>query len=89
MENNFCAIVFIGTGSSWAWGSDKIKTAKRAAKVCKSDWKGIYQFKPKHEFKVCVYDMANHEGWYASHDGVFDQDTNEKIPLLEVVNVVA
>jgi len=31
--------------------------------------------------------MKNHNGWYADYEGVFDTDTHEKIPLLQVEKV--
>lgn len=88
-DKDFCAIVFIGGGSSWAWAPSKEEAATKAAKQCKRDWKTLYQFKRKHEFKVCVYDMKDHDGWYADYRGVFDSKTKQEIPLLEVVEVTA
>ena len=84
---DYCGIVFIGGGSSWAYADSPEKAAEKAAKFCKSDWKSLFKFKRKQEFSVCVYDMKAHEGWYATGGGVYDQDTKEEIPLLEVISV--
>ena len=88
-SKRFCGIVFIGGGSSWAYAESPDKAAAAAAKTCKKDWKTLFEFEFKQELKVCVYDMKQHEGWYADHSGVFDQDTHEKIPMLEVMTVTA
>jgi len=88
MENkDFCGIVFIGAGSSWAYDNSPEGAAKKAGRQCKRDWRGLFKFKRKQELKVCIYDMKNHNGWYADYEGVFDTDTHEKIPLLQVEKV--
>jgi len=88
METRFCGIVFIGGGSSWAWGTTPEEASLKAAKLCKRDWKSYFKFKRKQEFNVSIYDMTKHEGWYADYRGVFDTDTNEQIPLMRVDKVV-
>jgi len=84
---DFCGIVFIGGGSSWAYAATPEEAAALAAKQCKRDWKHIYTFKRKQELKVCIYDMREHDGWYADYTGVHDKETNEVIPMLRVETV--
>lgn len=86
-DKDYCGIVFIATGSSWAWAKTPEEAAINAAKQAKRDWKTYFKFKRKEEFKVCLYDMKDHEGWYADHRGVFDTDTKAEIPLLRVDTV--
>jgi hypothetical protein len=89
MTVRYCSIVFVpGGGSSWAWASTPEEASQKAAKVCKRDWNRHFKFKRKHEFDVCVYDMENHEGWYANYEGVFDTNTKEEIPLMRVDKIV-
>lgn len=87
MSKDYCGIVFIGGGSSWAWADTKEAAALNAAKQCKKDWKSLYDFKKEQEFKVCVYAMKDREGWYADYRGVMDDKTHEVIPILAVVTV--
>ena len=86
-EFDFCGIVFIGGGSSWVYASSPEDAATKAAKQCKRDWKSLFEFERQHEFKVCIYDMKEHNGWYADHRGVFDKETNKEIPLMRVDSV--
>jgi hypothetical protein len=89
-SKDYCGIVFIGAGgSAWAWAATPEEAAQQAAKECKRSWKHFYKFKRKQEFKVCIYDMTQHEGWYADYRGVFDQDTKELIELHSVITAVA
>lgn len=86
-KQDYCGIVFIGGGSSHAWAATPEAAAQQAAKTCKQDWSGLFKFKKRQEFKVCVYDMRKHSGWYADHSGVYSSDTNKKLPLLELKKV--
>lgn len=84
----YCAIVFIGHGTSWCWGPNPQDAAKRAARFAKDDWKTLYKFAPKQEFTVLVYDMAEHDGWFANGvDCVFDSKTRERIPCHQSIKV--
>lgn len=83
----FCAIVFIGLGSSWMWGADPGTAAKKAAKFAKEDWGRLYKFERKQEFAVHVYDMADHDGWHAAGGVVRDSKTNEPIEIHSVHHV--
>ena len=84
---DYCGICFIGGGSSWAYAATPQEAAIKAAKQCKRDWKTLYKFNRKHELEVCIYDMKKHDGWYADHRGVFDSESKQEIPLLEVLTV--
>lgn len=84
---DYCGIVFISGGSSWHYGASPDEAATQAAKTCKRDWKHLFKFKRKQEFSVCIYDTSKCEGWYAHSGQVFDRDTKEELPLLEVINV--
>lgn len=87
-EKSYCGIIFIGGGSSWAWGSTPEQVANDAAKICKRDWKGFFNFEKGKTLKVNIYDMVGHNGWYADERGVFDEDTNELIKRHSVIDVV-
>lgn len=73
----YCGIVFIGGGSSWAWADTPEKAAKNAAKQCKKDWGRYFEF--TEPINVNVYDMRDHDGWEADHRGVVDSTTGEKL----------
>ena len=88
-SKDYCGIVFIGSsGASWEYASTPEEAAKRAAKRTKTDWKSLFEFKPKHELKVVLLDMKNHDGWYADHRGIFDSDTHKMIEPIGVKSVV-
>lgn len=84
----YCAIVFIGCGSSWLWGGDPDEVVRGAARIAKSDWSTLYKFKRRHEFTVCLVDMAGREGWYATDGAIYDRDTKERLTP-EVRKVIA
>lgn len=86
-DKDYCAIVFIAGGSSWAYAGTPEEAATKAAKQCKRDWRHIVTFKRKQELKVCIYDMTQHDGWYADYHGVHDKETKEVIPMLRVDSV--
>jgi len=88
-DKRYCAIVFIGGGSSWAWGAGPPdEVAKRAAKLAKSDWSALFKFEKKQPFRVVVFDMKDHSGWYADAPGqVKSRDTNERLTPVATVNV--
>lgn len=87
MANNFCGIVFINGGSSWAYADTPETAATKAALQCKRDWSTLIDFSQSRELKVCIYEMTNHDGWYADHNGVHDDKTDQSIPLLRVERV--
>lgn len=87
MSREFCGIVFIGGGTSWAYADTKADAAIAAAKRAKSDWKSMFTFKKTEMFKVNIFDTANSDGWYADYRGVFDDTTKEPLPLVEVMEV--
>lgn len=87
MSQDFCGIVFIGGGSSWAYSGSIEEAAKLAAKIAKKDWKSIFKFKRKQEFTVNVYDCTNTNGWYADYRGVFKSGTQDPLPFVEQVKV--
>lgn len=77
-NKDYCGIVFIGGGSSWAWGATPEDCAKSAAKQCRNDW-GRYFDIPAGKIKVNVYDMRGRDGWEADDRGVVDSSTGEKL----------
>lgn len=80
---DYLAIVFVLTGSSWAMGPDMDKAVKDARSRAKATWKGYVKWKGKPW--VHVYDITDSDGWYATNEGMFDDKTGEKIPLLKTV----
>ena len=85
--SNYCGIVFVGGGSSWAYNSDRDEAVKRAVKQAKRDWKDYHSFGKT--IKVVLIDMTNRNGWYADHSGIFESETKEEITDFEVVTVQA
>jgi hypothetical protein len=83
-EKDYCGIVFICGGSSWAWASTPEDAAIKAAKCAKRDWKAYFKFKRQQDFNVVVLDMRNRNGWFADHRGIFDTDTKTLIPDEEI-----
>jgi hypothetical protein len=86
-NQDFCGIVFIGGGSSWHYAATKEEAAQKAAKQAKSDWKTLFKFKRKQEFKVAVYDTSKCDGWWADYSGVYPMGSNDPLPLVERVTV--
>lgn len=86
-SKDLCAIVFIGGGSSWAWGGDKTEAANRAVRICRSDWKHLYKFKKGATVAVTILDMKNRNGWYADHRGIFDDTTHKQIQPMEIIKI--
>ena len=84
MKKNYCGIVFLGGGSSWAWGEDIKETAKAAAKKARKDWRHFFNI-PENGITVRVFDMTDHDGWYADCSGVFNDKTDELIKVHEVI----
>ena len=85
-DKDYCGIIFIGGGSTHAYGPTPQAAAEKAAEWCKRDWKTLFAFKKQEEFKVCVYDMKLHDGWYADCcAGVMDDKTHEPIPIQEMI----
>ena len=84
---NYCGIVFVGGGSSWAYNSNKEEAVKRAVKQVKKDWKDLHSFGDT--IKVVLIDMTNRNGWYADHNGIFEYDTKKEITDFEVLTVEA
>lgn len=87
-EYDYCGIIYIGGGSSWAYGATPKEAAVKAAKTCKSDWKSVFKFDKHQEFTVCIYDMKEHDGWYAQMGGVYDKETKAEIPLVKTIEVI-
>lgn len=88
-DTDYCGIVLIGGGSSWAWGSTPLEAATMAAKRAKRDWKAFFEFKRQHEFTVNVLDMREHKGWYCDYRGFFDPDSKEQIEVLSIEKIMA
>lgn len=87
-SHDYCGIVFIGGGSSWAYGSTPDEAAKKAAKICKADWGRHFDIKRGQKMPVNVYDMKKHDGWVAdTMHGVIDPDTKERIERVDVITV--
>jgi hypothetical protein len=85
--SNYCGIVFVGGGSSWAYNSNRDEAVKRAVKQAKRDWKDYHSF--GETIKVVLIDMTNRNGWYADYSGIFEYETKEEITDFEVVTVQA
>lgn len=85
--SNYCGIVFVGGGSSWAYNSNRDEAVKRAVKQAKRDWKDYHSF--GETIKVVLIDMTNRNGWYADYSGIFESETQEEITDFEVVTVQA
>ncbi len=84
-DKSYCGIIFVGTGSTWHWGSTPEEAAKETAKWARKDWGAWYKF-PK-TLKIMILDMRERNGWYADHRGIFDKDTNEEIEVMKVIEV--
>lgn len=85
----YCAIMFVGCGSTHHYGKTPVQAARLAVKQAKRDWRGLYTFPKGKMLKVRVYESTNSNGWYADDTGVFDQDTDEKLHLVELIEVRA
>ena len=85
--SNYCGIVFVGGGSSWAYDSNQDQAVKKAVKQAKRDWRDYHSF--GETIKVVLVDMTKRNGWYADYSGIFEADTNEEITDFEVLTVKA
>lgn len=85
----YCAIVFIGGGSSWHYAADIAHAATQAARQCKRDWGGVFKFDKKQKFNVVVFDMAEHSGWFSNGDGVRSMTTKEVMTPVAKIEVIA
>lgn len=87
---DYCGIIFIGGGSSYAWAPTVEEATTRAAKTCKRDWGSMFKFAKRQEFTVNVYDMRKHDGWAADTvNGVYDSTTKKPLKPLQIVKVTA
>ncbi len=73
---SFLAIIFIGCGSSWAYGSSADEAATSAASILVRDWSSLYTFKD--EVPVNIFDVEDYDGFHATLQGVFG--TKDDIP---------
>lgn len=88
-NKDYCGIIFIGGGSSYAYADSPAKAAKLVAKTCRQDWKHLYRFKRKHHFIVNIYDTADPcTGWVSDvFGGVRDIGSGEDLLCVETVEV--
>lgn len=86
-SKDYCGIIFIGGGSSFAWGASPEEAAKIAAKTCKQDWKSLFKFKRRQEFSVNIYDTRKSDGWWADSSGVYDTKTKERLPYVKTIKI--
>lgn len=86
-DKKYCAIIFIGGGSTWHYGATPEQAAKQAAKLCQRDWGNYYEFNKGSVIKANIIDMTNRSGWVADYQGIFDTATNEKIPTHSVIDI--
>ena len=75
-NSSFLAIIFIGCGSSWAYGSSADEAATSAASILVRDWSSLYSFKD--EVPVNIFNVEDYDGFHATHQGVFG--TKDDIP---------
>jgi hypothetical protein len=83
-DKDFCGIVFIGAGSSWAYGATPEAAAKAAAKRVKADWGKYYKVA---EANVNVFDTSSVDGWEADHRGVVSSETGDPLRLVKKITV--
>lgn len=83
---DYCGIVFIGGGSSWAYAATPEAAAKAAAKQCAKDWSGLFgKFSKVRPLRVNILDMRAHDGWSASTCGGIVNTKGETIPVMCVI----
>jgi len=87
MKRDYCGIVFVSGGSSWAYAGTKKQAVSGAVRRFKRDWSSLFDVKKGSCLKVMVLDMTGREGWYADPCGIFDSGTNEPITDFEMVQV--
>jgi len=89
-EATIVGLIYIGAGSSWYQDTDEITVATECAKICKADWKHLFKFKRKQDFAVNLYDISKcNKGWFATNNGVFDEETSKLLPFIKTIYVVA
>lgn len=70
-DKDFLAIIQINGGSSWARHSSRDKAISNAAKIFKSDWRGLFKLKKGDERTVTVVDATSYDNIYWGYDGIF------------------
>jgi len=85
---SYLAIIFIGGGSSWAREETAFEAIKSVKVHCEDDWGRLFSFSETEPARINVYDATGVEGWYADDHGVFNGETNEKIPYLYTVTAL-
>lgn len=88
-ENDYLALITYMGGGSWARGKDKMETAKRCARIFKSDWKGLVKLKRGAKLKVNIYDCAGHDTVSWDDLGFYDKDRKPIVLPHEVVEIAA
>ena len=83
--DSYLAIIFFGGGSSWARQDTAFEAIKNVKAHCEDDWGRLFSFSETEPARINVYDATGVEGWYADDHGVFNGETNEKIPYLYTV----
>lgn len=83
--DSYLAIIFIGGGSSWARKDTAFEAIKNVKAHCEDDWGRLFSFSETEPARINVYDATGVEGWYADDHGVFNAETNDKIPYLYTV----
>lgn len=78
-EQDWLAYIPMGAGGTWARGEDREDTIRRAVKMCRSDWGGLYQFSGE-EIDILVADVRGHDHVRFDPNGVWtvaeDSDGN-------------
>ncbi len=82
----YLAIVFFSAGSSHGRAETKEEAVKICSETLVQDWGSYFDVKGK-EAKVVVYEVGKDRSYYWHGNVVYDDETEEAVPVLEIVKV--
>jgi hypothetical protein len=82
----YLALIFIYGGSSWGHGDTIEKAATNAVKAASRDWTHMFTF--EEPVPVNIFDITDHEEWFADHRGVFGMNDGEEPVKLERLELI-
>ena len=87
-SKRYLAIIFVGGGSSWAYGPTPDQAATDAARILRRDWGHLFDW--NEPVPVNLFDTEGFEGFAADHRGVFGTNTvgdDVESKLLETIDI--
>lgn len=87
MTKDYIAVVFVGTGSSWARGDNKEEVAKRVMRNARKEWGDFYDFGSVKPRKVHVWDVTGFDKLWWDFTGMYPEGSDKAIDTHEYVEI--